>query len=164
MAINLEIKQLWKLVVVSNMAMTSDGYKYQQTWGWNLMNINRVGIWIWIWHITLLCNCGHTLDRRIIKPNSFWTLAYTYILFASDIFWKKYEIFPSHRSYIYLPTYYSSTVLFIFEYEKIIHLSRSNMQKREQYERMLQHILKLPCLQCFWLLFYQLQKTEKREF
>lgn len=90
--------------------------KYRQTWGWNLMNINRGGIWRW--NITLLFDWRYTLDRRIIKPNSFWMLAYSLFCFWNCL--KNDEIFPSHRIYMYLPTYYSSTVLFIFECEKII--------------------------------------------
>jgi hypothetical protein len=73
--------------------------KYQQTWGWNLMNINRAGIWRW--HITLPFDSRYNLYRRIIKPNSFWMLAHN--LFCFRNYPKKYEIIPSHRIYSIFP-------------------------------------------------------------
>lgn len=53
--------------------------KYQQTWGWSLININHVGIWIW--HIDLLHDHRYTSHWRIIKPNSFWMLSYSSFFF-----------------------------------------------------------------------------------
>ena len=132
--------------------------KYQQTWGWSLININHVGIWIW--HIDLLHDHRYTSHWRIIKPNSFWMLSYSSFFFLNYL--KYYETFPIHRSYMYLATYYSSAVLFHIWVQEQHTLSHSNLKK--QLQSVPQYILNTHCFNVSGYCFISCRRLENESF